>query len=137
MNIVKRIIKFQLINWMGSIVNFFILWLLHGIMGCSIIVSGICAIELALLHNFSWHYLFTWSDRVKHTLPDFLKRLLKYNIIVVSTDLIINLGILYTLTKYFGIHYFIANLLGMMAGPFIKFLIDEFGIFRYDKKSKK
>ncbi|RKZ32893.1 hypothetical protein DRQ33_05080, partial [bacterium] len=40
------------------------------------------------------------------------------------------------LTTYTGIHYLIADLIGMSAGPVFKFLSNEFIIFKKEKKDE-
>ncbi|MBO8152410.1 MAG: hypothetical protein DRP91_09285 [Candidatus Neomarinimicrobiota bacterium] len=127
---VKSIIKFQFVAWLGTLVNLGSLWLLHGIFDLPLSIAGAIAIELAILHNFTWHYFLTWNDRVHFTLGDFFGRLYKYNILTASIDFLINLGTLYSLNKFFGVHYLLADIIGMSAGPIFKFLVNEFVIFR-------
>ncbi|MBO8130783.1 MAG: GtrA family protein [Candidatus Marinimicrobia bacterium] len=126
----KNIIRFQFVAWLGTFVNLGSLWLFHGQLDLPISISGALAIELAILHNFTWHYFITWNDRVHFTLSDFLKRLYKYNILTASVDFAINLSTLYSLNKFLGVHYMLAGIIGMSAGPIFKFLINEFIIFR-------
>ncbi|MFQ6673462.1 MAG: GtrA family protein [Fidelibacterota bacterium] len=128
--LLSRILKFQVIAWGGTVVNLASLWILHGILEIPLIVAGACAIELAIVHNFIWHYFFTWRDRVGQSPTDFFSRLIQYNVVTASIDFLVNLSVLWTLTHYFGIHYLLADMAGMLGGPVIKFLANEFLIFR-------
>lgn len=130
---IKRIINFQLVALGGTLVNMSVLWVLKGRLHLPIVLSGACAIELAILHNFAWHYFRTWRERVDHTVPDYFKRLIRYNGITASIDFLVNLTVLWVLTKYFDVYYLHANMIGMLGGPILKFLANEYLIFR--KKS--
>ena len=127
----RRIITFQLVAWLGTALNLTILWLLKGVLDLPLLIAGAIAIEAAIIHNFTWHYLYTWKGRVKGTFRDYLKRLFHYNIVTASIDFVVNLGTLWVLTTFFGVHYLIADLLGKLAGPLFKYFANEFLIFRH------
>ena len=126
-----RIIKFQFIAWVGTMVNMATLWVLKGQLGIPLFMAGVCAIELAIIHNFTWHYFLTWRERVARKPGDYFARLLKYNLVTASIDFVVNLTVLYVLTKFFGVYYLVANVIGMLGGPVLKFLANEFFIFRH------
>ena len=132
-----RIIKFQVIAWIGTVVNLGSLWLLHGNFHIPLAIAGACAIEIAIIHNFIWHYYLTWRGRVHHTKKDFFQRFLKYNLVTASIDALVNLGILWSLAHFLNVHYLFADILGMLPGPIFKFLSNEFIIFRKSKAPKK
>jgi putative flippase GtrA len=127
---IRRMVKFQVIAWVGTLVNMGTLWLLKGRFGVPLAVAGACAIEAAIIHNFTWHYFVTWRDRVARTVPDYFIRLIKYNAVTASIDFAFNLTLLVILTRYAGLNYLVANVLGMLGGPIFKFLANEFLIFR-------
>lgn len=133
----KRIIRFQLVAWGGTVINLSVLWLLKGRLGLDVVVAGIFAIELAIIHNFTWHYFITWRDRVDKTISDYFVRLVKYNLATASVDFVVNLGTLWALTKFLGMNYLIADIFGMIAGPIFKFIINEFLIFKKDGENGK
>ena len=126
----KRILKFQAVALGGTVVNMGMLWLLKGHLQWPVLIAGACAIELAIIHNFTWHYFKTWKERVAHSGKDFFIRLLRYNIVTASIDFLVNLTVLYVLTKYFNVYYLLANGFGMLAGPVLKYLANEYLIFR-------
>lgn len=99
--------------------------------------AKVCAVELAIIHNFTWHYFVTWRERVNHTVGDYFARLLKYNKITASIDFVFNLSILWILTKRYGVHYLLADIVGMLAGPVLKFLANEFLIFRRGDRNER
>ena len=125
-----RALQFQLFAWLGTIVNLGVLWLLKGVLNVPLVAAGAAAIETAIIHNFTWCYFVTWKDRVDRTVKDYFLRLVRYNLVTASIDFVVNLGTLWALTTFAGVHYLLANLLGMLAGPLFKFLANEFLIFK-------
>ena len=128
----KKIFRFQLVGFGGSLINSSCLWLLHGLLNIDLLIAGAISIELAIIHNYTWHYFQTWKSRIKYKFSDYFVRLFKYNIITASIDFYINLGILCLLVSFIGIHYMIANLMAMTAGFLVKFIINETIIFKKD-----
>lgn len=129
----SRILRFQLVAWGGTLVNLLVLWLTKGVLGIPLLPAGALAIEVAIVHNFTWHYFFTWRERVGRNLPDYGRRLFQYNLVTASIDFTVNLGVLWILAAFAGVHYLVADLAGMLAGPFFKFLANEFFIFGKEK----
>ena len=127
---IQRIIRYQIFNWLGALVNFSVLWFLHSILKKPLMSSAVAAIEMAIIHNFTWHYFFTWEDRVVHTIPDFVKRLFQFNLVNLSIDLACILSALWIMTTYLNSHYLLADWIGMIAGSFLKLAINEFVVFR-------
>ena len=93
-----RLLRFQFVAWGGTLVNLGVLWLLKGRLKVPLLLAGALAIETAIVHNFTWHYFFTWKDRVDRNVKDFVLRLARYNLVTASIDLVVNLGILWALT---------------------------------------
>lgn len=125
----KKVLHFQAIAWLGTLVNLGVMWLLHGRLKVPLLVAGGIAIEIAIIHNYTWNYFVTWKQRVKHTLKDFLLLLFKYNLVTASIDFVVNLGILWLLTHFLGMYYLLAHLIGQILGPVFKFAANEFFIF--------
>jgi putative flippase GtrA len=129
-NVLHKLMRFQIVGFGGTLINLSCLWLLHGTLNINLLIAGAVSIELALIHNFTWHYFQTWKRRVKKTCPDYFLRLFKYNIITASIDFYLNLGILYLLVTFMELHYLAANLFAMSAGFLVKFAINETVIFK-------
>jgi putative flippase GtrA len=125
-----RIVRFQCVGLGGTLLNFSCLWLLHGMLHMHLLIAGAVAIELAIIHNFTWHYLQTWKNRVLGTYKDYCTRLFKYNMITAAVDLYLNLGILYLLATHMSLHYMAANLLAMSVGFLVKFILNDHIIFK-------
>jgi len=92
--------------------------------------AGALAIELAIIHNFTWHFFVTWREEVITGFSRYFAYLLRYNAVTASIDFVVNWGTLWVLATFAGVHYLIAGALGMVAGPFFKFLANEYLVFR-------
>ena len=132
-----RLLQFQLVAWGGTLVNLGVLWLLKGALNVPLVAAGALAIETAIIHNFTWNYFVTWKDRVDRTVKDCLLRLVQYNLVTASIDFVVNLGTLWALVTFAGVHYLIADLFGMLAGPLFKYFANEFLIFRRGKDGER
>ncbi len=127
--------KFNLVAWLGMLVNSGCLYLFKGILGVPLIPASLMSIEIAIVHNFIWHRHWTWGDRDGEHPPPFLKQLLIYNLMTGLVDLVANVTVLWLLTTFLDIYYLIANVAGMILGPFIKFWLNEKVIFKKRGKS--
>lgn len=63
MNPLVRWGKFNLVGVIGALVQLSALALLNRLAPAHYLWNTAAAIELTLLHNFSWHIRFTWRDR--------------------------------------------------------------------------
>jgi len=129
----KKIAGFQLVAFGGTVVNLGMLWFCRGFITLPLLFAGTCAIEAAIFHNYTWFYFRLWQGLIRHTFSDYVHRFIRYNIVTSSLDFIANPGILWSLTQYFHIHYLIADLIGMSGGPFAKYFVNEYFIFRKPK----
>ena len=124
--------RYMVVSWVGMLVNTACLYLFKGVLGIPIIPASMMAIEIAIIHNFVWYRNWAWGDRreqQRERLP-FFRQLLLYNVATGLVDLIVNVSILWLLYRVFGVYYLIANIIGMILGPFIKFWLNEKIIFK-------
>ena len=56
--------KFVVVGFFGFLLQLAILWLLTSVAGWSWLPATIVAVEAAIVHNFAWHRVWTWSDSV-------------------------------------------------------------------------
>jgi putative flippase GtrA len=55
--------RFGLVGFMGALVQLTLIFLLTKCFGVFSTAATLVAVEIAVLHNFIWHELFTWSNR--------------------------------------------------------------------------
>lgn len=134
MSLLKRILSFQFIGWIGTAINLAVLWFCYDVLSWPLLVSGALAIEIAIIHNFAWYYFWTWNDRVAFTVRNFITLFARYNIFTAAIDFVIRLGILWILTEYFGVHYLISDVIGMFIAPILKYITNDAYIFNTEPK---
>jgi len=125
LNLYKKIFtKFALVGLSGILVNQISLLIFVNI-GITLKISSIISIELSILNNFILNNFWTWKKGLSE---GFYKRILQYHLVTLISGLI-NYFILIYLTS-FGIHYLIANLIGISIGMGINFLLNLFWTFK-------
>ncbi|WP_297460684.1 glycosyltransferase [Thermococcus sp.] len=115
-----RLIKFTLVGLSGVLVNEGFLWAFVNLLGWNRILANIPATELAILNNFLWNDLWTFKDLRRNPL---WKRLLTFHAAALSGALV--QWIVYAGLVYLGIHYLIANLIGIVVSFIVRFLVNR------------
>ncbi len=104
--------KFALVGASGIIVNEGLLWLLHGNAGLSLLLASVIGIEASIITNFVLNNRFTFADRRGKGVKSHFKRLGQFNLVSLGA-VVINIGLLWLFKTKFGVHYLIANLIGI------------------------
>lgn len=132
---VTRIFKFGTVGVSGVAVNSGFLYLLTENYDLDYKLSSIVAIELSIINNYFWNSFWTWSDKKTNGLKPFLNRFMKFQ---VSTAFIavINYVILVGCTELLHIPYMYSNLIGILIGSTLNFLVGHFWIFRDTTESE-
>ncbi len=110
---IKRFVKFGIVGAFSVLINEFLLWFLisHGIY---LLLASLMSIETSILSSFTLNEIWTFRDRGKRGVREFLKRMAKFNFASLI-GLLLNLFILAFLTKVFLIHPLKANIAGIAA----------------------
>lgn len=126
-------IKFSIVGAVGYLVNQFFLYVVYDSPALPflpekdtnarivffthpdvrLLIATVVAVELAILSNFLWHNLWTFSDRSRR-LP-MLLRLVTFNITSIGSP-IISVTTVNVLTPNFGVNAYIANSIGIALG---------------------
>lgn len=130
----KRFFSFQVVAWSGTVINLLFLWLLHGVLGLHLILSGALAIEIAIIYNFTLYYYVTWGERRTKGTLHFFRQLIRFNAITVFIDFAVRLTLLWLLTEKLAIHYILADMIGMTIAPLFKYYANEHIIFQKQKE---
>lgn len=122
----KRMAKFGFVGLSGVLVNVGFLYLFTEYVGLYYITASVVAIELSILNNFLLNDY--WTFRLRNEVDSFthnrLQRFFSFQCIS-FVGVIINIGILYTLTEIFGIYYLVSNLIGILIVFFWNYLINS------------
>nr|WP_206204832.1 glycosyltransferase family 2 protein [Thermococcus sp. MV11] len=115
-----RLVKFTLVGLSGVVVNEGFLWAFVNFLGWDKILANIPATELAILNNFTWNDLWTFRDLKRKPLWE---RLVTFHAAAL-TGAVVQLAI-YTGLVHLGLHYLIANLIGIVVSFFVRFLLNR------------
>jgi dolichol-phosphate mannosyltransferase len=126
----RRFFSFQMVAWSGTVVNLILLWLLHGVLGIHLLLAGAIAIEFSIIWNFTFYYYVTWGERRRRGARHFLRQLIRFNAVTVFIDLAVRLTVLWFMVEVAGIHYLLADMIGMTIAPLFKYYANEHYIFQ-------
>ncbi|HEC76478.1 MAG TPA: glycosyltransferase family 2 protein [Thermoplasmatales archaeon] len=111
---IHRMLKFAFVGLTGIIVNLGILWVLTEIANIYYLLSAIFSIEASIISNFLLNDLWTFVDRKERGIFNWLKRLIKFNLI--STPAFpMQMGVMGFLKEFFGVYYILAALIGILV----------------------
>jgi putative flippase GtrA len=124
---VRRWLKFNTVGAIGIAVQLLALAILKGCLGVNYMAATAVAVEIAVLHNYVWHELWTWRDRREGRR---IARLLRFNLSNGAVSIAVNLILMRLLVGTLHIPYLVANLGAIAAGSLANFLLSELFVFR-------
>ncbi len=127
-----RFWKFCLVGASGVLVNMVTLIVLAEVFDAHKVIAWMFAVGLSILSNFLLNNAFTWRD-VRHSsrIHFFLRGVLAYPVAVMGIGA--NFAVWYPLIKYVSDafpYYAIFNLLGIIAGTSVNFILSSRLVFR-------
>jgi len=117
-----RVLKFCIVGSTGIIVNMGVLYVLKEYVGFPLMVASFIAIELSIANNFLWNDW--WTFHQKYNKDGGLTRLFRFHMISIA-GIVINMGILFSLTNMFGVYYMVANMVGILCGFIWNFMANR------------
>ena len=126
---IVRWLKFNAVGAMGIVVQLLALALLLRVLGAHYMWATVLAVETAVLHNFCWHWRWTWADRRRDGFRHMASTLVRFNL---SNGMISLFGtVLCTgvLTGILKINPLLANVLSLGPCCVINYLVSDRLIF--------
>ena len=129
-----RFLKFAAVGGSGVVVNMGVLWIATVYVFASlphttaVAWAGFWAIAISILTNFLLNDMWTWGDRRGAGASPFAVRLGKY-VLVASIAGVVQWVVLQGLV-HVGIHYMLANFVGIAAGIAINYVANNWWTFR-------
>jgi putative flippase GtrA len=96
MNPLLRYCKFNLVGTMGMVVQLSTLAVLNRLAPSHYLVASAIALELTILHNFTWHLHYTWRDRRDSAM---LPQLLRFQLSNGLVSMVGNLALMEALVR--------------------------------------
>lgn len=130
-----RLFRFNAVGCGNLLLKLGLLAALKEWLALSYLAATALAVEIAILHGFFWHHVWTWGDRrVEIHWREVLRRALRYNLVVGFLAFTINLGLMRALVDGFGLHYLLAGAIATASAGLLNFLISDTFIFVLARK---
>ena len=123
---ILRWLKFNAVGAVGLAVQLGVLWLLERVAGVQYLLATVLAVEVAVLHNFVWHQLWTWRGRPKESV---WRRLLRFHLANGLVSLVANFGLMALFVGGLGLRVMPANLLSVGLAGLLNFGLAEVWVF--------
>ncbi len=124
-----RWLIFSGVGTMGLLVQLTGLWILRDGLGMPSLLAASVAIELAVVHNFAWHFHWTWADRFAAP-ADLVRRLVRFNLSNGAISIAGNLLLMGALLGFASVHYLLANLISVAACSLVNFFVCDVMVFK-------
>ncbi len=126
MNPLLRWLKFNLVGALGMAVQLSALAAFNRITHGHYLLASAAAVELTLLHNFTWHLHFTWRDRAPTT---WLPQLIRFHLSNGLVSLVGNLALMRLLVQHAHLHPVPANLVAILCCSLVNFYLGNVWAF--------
>jgi putative flippase GtrA len=134
-NPIHRWCRFNAVGALGMAVQLGVLALLNRLLAGRYLFASAAAVELALLHNFTWHLRYTWRDRGgcapiqpqthARTQPRILPRLTRFHLSNGLVSMLGNLGLMRLLVRQARLPVLIANAIAILCCSLINFVLSD------------
>jgi putative flippase GtrA len=123
----RQFVKFNIVGIAGTVVQLAMLHLCTRNLGMQYVFATALAVEIATLHNFAWHELWTWS-----AVPwrGWLGRLLRFQMGNGLTSIAGNTALTFAFHETFRLPVVAANLSAIAATALLNFALAKFWVLR-------
>jgi putative flippase GtrA len=125
-----RWLKFNAVGAAGVLVQLSTLAYLCSVARINYLIATVIAVESAILHNFAWHYRWTWGDRRSsgHSNESF-RRLLRFNMSVGAVSIGGNAAVMSLLVGRFGVNEVLSNIAAIVLCSVVNFFVNDRWVF--------
>lgn len=114
---------FAVVGAIGAVLNTAALYILTDIAGLYYLFSAVAATELAIIAMFLLNNAYTFTE-TKETVFEHIDGLVRSNV-VRSGGILVQLGLLYALTEFFGLFYLLSNIAAITAASVVNFFAEK------------
>ena len=125
-----RGVKFYTVGLIGIVVQFAAFSILLNQWHLHYAAATALAVELAVLHNFAWHSVWTWADRRSDGLSAKLARLVRFNLTTGLVSLAGNLFSMHLLAGWLQLSAVLAAGLSLVPCAMLNFVATDRLVFR-------
>ena len=127
---VARWIMFNAVGALGVLVQLAVLLTLTHVLGLHYLVATAIAVEIAVIHNFGWHRVWTWSDRREELRGRTLVALARFHLSNGAISIVGNLILMRVLHGGMKLPIAVANLVSIGVSAFLNYLASDRFVFR-------
>jgi putative flippase GtrA len=122
----RRWVRFNTVGVAGAAIQLLALWLLTGSLGIRYVFATAVAVEIALLHNFVWHEVWTWKGS---PLEYRWRRLLQFHLTNGIVSMSANTLFTWVFAHYAGMPLLAANLAAIAMTGVLNFALADALVF--------
>jgi putative flippase GtrA len=119
--------KFNVVGAMGMVVQLAVLALIDLRSGGHYLIGTAAAIEMAVLHNFVWHVLYTWRDRRDDSAV--LLQLVRFHLSNGLVSMVGNLLLMRVLVHELRLPVLLANGIAILCCSILNFYLGDLWAF--------
>lgn len=127
MNVFLRWIRFNVVGAAGMALQLAALALFNRIMHGHYLLASAAAVELTLLHNFSWHLRYTWRDRSPSSRV--LPRLIRFHLSNGLVSMLGNLVLMRIFVQQEHLPLLAANGMAILCCSIVNFCLSNSWVF--------
>lgn len=133
MNAYVRWGKFNLVGAMGMVVQLAVLALFNHWMGGHYLYASAAAIEVTLLHNFVWHWHYTWRDR--HDRATRVRPFVRFHLSSGLISMVGNLVLMQLFVREAHLPLLVSNLIAILCCSIANFCVGDHWAFARVRKT--
>lgn len=134
MNPLMRWIRFNLVGAMGMVVQLAALALFNRWMRGHYLWASAAALELTLLHNFFWHWRYTWHDRREDAKP--MRQCIRFHLSNGLVSLLGNLIVMRVLVHGLRLPVLVANGIAVLCCSIANFGLGHLWAFAKSSQAR-
>lgn len=123
-----RWLKFNTVGAMGAGVQLTLLALLVHVVGGHYLLATALSVEGAIVHNFVWHWVWTWNDR-RGKSGSAVAAFLRFNLTNGLVSITANLLSAYLLTGIRRIDPVVSSMASLAIGSLVNFFLSDRVVF--------
>jgi putative flippase GtrA len=120
--------KFNIVGAMGMVVQLTALGISDRLWPGHYLLESAVAVELALLHNFVWHFNYTWRDRRDDS--ELFRQLLRFHFSNGLISMVGNLALMNFLVHQAHLPVLASNVVAILCCSLLNFGLGELWTFR-------
>ena len=126
----RRWFKFNAVGIAGAVVQLGALALFARVFGIQYVVATVLAVEVAVLHNFAWHEVWTWREMPPQGR---WQRLFRFHVANGFVSIASNALFTWLFKRYIGLPLLFANIAAIAVTAILNFILASTWVFRRPK----